>query len=77
MSFKQSPRAQFGKFVKVMLALGHMIFIKHSDSSGVTALLVYSDNIIVIENNKKEKEELRRCLVRILETKELGRLRYF
>ena len=32
-----------------------MLFIKHSDSRGVTALLVYVDNIIVTRNDEKER----------------------
>ena len=32
-----------------------MLFIKHSDSRGVIALLVYVDNIIVTRNDEKER----------------------
>lgn len=81
---KQSPRAWFGRFTKVMLAIGyrqsqgdHTLFVKHSDAGGVIALLVYVDDIIVTGNDEKEKEALRRCLVREFEIKELGRLKYF
>ena len=58
---KQSPRAWFGRFAKVMITMGykqsqgdHTLFIKHSDSGGVTALLVYVDDIIVTRNNEKD-----------------------
>ena len=51
---KQSPRAWFGRFAKVMKEFGykqsqgdHTLFIKHSIARGVTTLLVYVDNIIV------------------------------
>ena len=55
---KQSLRAWFGRFTKVMLSLGfkqsqgdHTLFIKHFDSGRVTTLLVYVDDIIVIGND--------------------------
>ena len=51
---KQSPRAWFGRFSKVMKESrykqsqgDHTLFIKHSVARGVTALLVYVDDIIV------------------------------
>lgn len=55
----------------------HTLFIRHSDSRGVTALLVYVDDIIMIGNNEKERQTLRQCLTREFEIKELGRLKYF
>jgi hypothetical protein len=58
---KQLPRAWFGRFTRVMMAMGyrqsqgdHTLFIKHSPSGGVTALLIYVDDIIVIGNDDKE-----------------------
>lgn len=81
---KQSPRAWFGRFAKVMKASGykqsqgdHTLFIKHSAKGGVTALLVYVDDIIVTGNDDKEKRELKKCLVKEFEIKDLGRLKYF
>ena len=63
---KQSPRAWFGRFAKVMLAAGykqsqadHTLFIKHSKTGGVTALLVYVDDIIVTGDDASEQEMLR------------------
>jgi len=38
-----------------MLAMGHTLFIKHSGSSLVTALVVYVDDIIVIRNDENER----------------------
>lgn len=59
---KQSPRAWFERFARVMSAMGykqsqrdHTLFIKHSPFGGVTALLVYVDDIIVTRNDDKEK----------------------
>ena len=81
---KQSPRAWFGRFARVLIATGyrqsqgdHTLFIKHSKSGGVTALLVYVDDIIVTGDDEKEREALKQCLVREFEIKELGKLKYF
>ena len=81
---KQSSRAWLERFVKVMKNMGyrqsqenHTLFIKHSNSRGVTALLVYVDNIIMIGNDYKESQTLRQCLTKEFEIKELGRLKYF
>ena len=81
---KQSPRAWFGRFARVMLHKGykqsqgdHTLFIKHSPSGGVTALLVYVDDIIVTGDDVKEKQALRQYLAKEFEIKELGRLKYF
>ncbi|XP_024030615.1 uncharacterized protein LOC112094295 [Morus notabilis] len=55
----------------------HTLFFKHSASGGVTALLVYVDDIIVTGNDEKEKDDLKRRLIQEFEIKELGRLKYF
>ncbi|GMI89878.1 hypothetical protein HRI_002657100 [Hibiscus trionum] len=81
---KQSPRAWFGRFAKVMLGQGfkqsqgdHTLFVKHSSSGGVTILLVYVDDIIVTGNDSKGIINLKKCLIKEFEVKELGRLKYF
>ena len=63
---KQSPRAWFGRFAKVMKESGykqsqgdHTLFIKHSATGGVTALLGYVDDIIVTGNDEREKHEVK------------------
>ena len=63
---KQSPKAWFGRFAKVMKEFGykqsqadHTLFIKHSIAGGVTALLVYVDDIIVTGNYEREKYEVK------------------
>ena len=63
---KQSPRAWFGRFAKVMKEFGykqsqgdHTLFIKHLASRRVTALLVYVDDIIVTGNDEREKHEVK------------------
>ncbi|RVW58187.1 hypothetical protein CK203_116119 [Vitis vinifera] len=55
----------------------HTLFIKHSTSRGVIALLVYVDDITVTSNDPREKEALWHCLARECEIKELGKLKYF
>ena len=64
---KQSLRAWFGRFAKVMKESGykqsqgdHTLFIKHSATGGVTALLVYVDDIIVTGNDEREDECIRK-----------------
>ena len=59
---KQSPQAWFGRFAKVILAMGYKqsqgdytLFIKHSSSGEVIALLVYVNDIIVTRDDVKEK----------------------
>ncbi|KAL0410895.1 UNVERIFIED_CONTAM: Retrovirus-related Pol polyprotein from transposon RE1 [Sesamum latifolium] len=81
---KQSPRAWFGRFTKVMLAMGctqsqgdHTLFVKHSAIGEVTILLVYVDDIIVTGNDPTERDSLRKCLAKEFEIKELGKLKYF
>ena len=81
---KQSPRAWFGRFEKVMKNMGykqsqgdHTLFIKHSNSRGVTTLLVYVNNIILMGNDELEKQTLKPCLTKEFEIKKLERLKYF
>lgn len=81
---KQFSRAWFERFTKVMLSLGfiqsqrdHTLFVRHLVSGGVTALLVYVDDIIVAGEDAKGIEELKKCLVKEFEIKDLGKLKYF
>ena len=55
----------------------HTFFIKHSISRGITALIVYVDDIIVTRNDEKEKNTLKQCLAKEFEIKDLGKLKYF
>ncbi|RVX02276.1 Retrovirus-related Pol polyprotein from transposon RE1 [Vitis vinifera] len=81
---KQSPRAWFGRFAKVMKESGykqsqgdHTLFIKHSAAGGVITLLVYVDDIIMTGNDEREKHEVKQRLAIEFEIKELGKLKYF
>ena len=67
---KRSPKAWFGRFARVMKALGykqsygdHTLFLKHSASGGVTTLLVYMDDIVLIGDYLQGMEVLERCLL--------------
>ncbi|RVW82773.1 Retrovirus-related Pol polyprotein from transposon RE1 [Vitis vinifera] len=55
----------------------HTLFIKHSATGGVTALLVYVDDIIVTGNDEREKHEVKQRLATEFEIKELRKLKYF
>ena len=81
---KKYPKAQFGSFARVIKALGykesqddHTLFVKHSNSRGVTTLLVYADNIVVTRDDLQKMQALQRCLLQEFEIKELDRLKYF
>ena len=81
---KQSPKAWFGRFAKVLKEFGykqsqgdHTLFIKHSTTGGVTALLVYVDDIIVTGNDEREKHDVKQRLAKEFEIKELGKMKYF
>lgn len=55
----------------------HTLFIKHSNSGGVTSILIYADNIIITGNAENERQTLRQCLTKEFEVKELEMLKYF
>ncbi|KAK5846671.1 hypothetical protein PVK06_002968 [Gossypium arboreum] len=55
----------------------HTLFVKNSSSGGVTALLVYVDDIIVTGDDLEGMESLKKSLVKEFEVKELRKLKYF
>ena len=67
---KQSPRAWFNRFSKVVKGLGyiqgqtdHTLFIKHSGKGEITILIVYVDDIIIItSNNSREITLIKKLL---------------
>ncbi|XP_034214360.1 uncharacterized protein LOC117626648 [Prunus dulcis] len=80
---KQSPRAWFGRFTKYMKNFGyiqsngkHTLFLKR-DGRRLTALIVYVDGIVVIENDTKEQLKLHKYLSQEFEMEDLGDLKYF
>ena len=51
----------------------HTLFIQHSAAGGVTAFLVYVDNIILTGNDERGKHEVKQILAKEYEIKELGK----
>ena len=78
---KQSPRAWFGRFAKLMKKWDtnqvEEIICCSLSIQRVTTLLIYVDDIIVTGNDKKERQTLKQCLIKEFEIKELGMLKYF
>ena len=80
---KQSPRAWFGRFTKSMKAFGypqnnsdHTLFLKkHHDR--IITLIVYVDDMVVTENDPKERKAQQNYLSKEFEMKDLGSLKYF
>ena len=54
----------------------HTLLVKHS-TSGVTALLVYVDDIVVTGDDLQGMEALKRCLLQEFEIKELNKVKCF
>ena len=81
---KQSPRAWFDRFSQAMLRYGfkqsqgdHTLFVKHSSSGKVTALIVYVDDIVLTGDDLEEMGKLKNYLAKEFEIKDLGNLKYF
>ncbi|RVW39635.1 Retrovirus-related Pol polyprotein from transposon RE1 [Vitis vinifera] len=81
---KQSPRAWFERFGKVIKHYGytqsqanHTMFYKHSNESKVAILIVYVDDIVLTGDDCNELEKLKGKLAEEFEIKDLGALKYF
>jgi hypothetical protein len=66
---KQSLRAWFERFSRAMQRFGynqsqadHTLFIKHSITGKVTALIVYVDDIVLTGNDNEEIQRLKKYL---------------
>jgi hypothetical protein len=80
---KQSPRAWFDHFRRAINQISykqsnvdHTLFYRRSGDI-LTILIVYVDDIIIIENDDKEIDKLKQQLAKEFEIKDLGLLRYF
>ncbi|KAL9250699.1 Retrovirus-related Pol polyprotein from transposon RE1-like protein [Drosera capensis] len=80
---KQSPRAWFEKFNKVVYAIGFSrssadssLFV-HRRSQGTVILLVYVDDIIITGNDTTGIAKLKSHLSKQFHIKDLGTLKYF
>ncbi|KAL4360740.1 hypothetical protein GQ457_04G014980 [Hibiscus cannabinus] len=76
---KQSPRAWFERFGKVIKRYGyiqsqadHTIFYKYSETGKLTILIVYVDDIIITGDDAREIECLKEKLAMEFENKNLG-----
>ncbi|KAK0590274.1 hypothetical protein LWI29_024799 [Acer saccharum] len=81
---KQSPRAWFEKFGKVVRRFGynqsqgdHTLFFKRSSGGKKAILIVYVDDIIMTSDDIEEIGRLKRLLAQEFEVKDLGDLKYF
>ena len=81
---KQSPRAWFGKFSKIIQQFGmirceadHSVFFKCSSLNKYIYLVVYVDDIVITGDDQEGIKELKQHLFKHFQTKDLGRLRYF
>ncbi|EXB62181.1 hypothetical protein L484_017568 [Morus notabilis] len=81
---KQSPRAWFDKFTRVLKQDGylqsqadHTLFFKHFTNGKITVLIVYVDDIVLTGNYEEEIRRLKLLLSKEFEIKDLGHLRYF
>ncbi|KAK2418425.1 putative mitochondrial protein [Trifolium repens] len=81
---KQSPRAWFGRFSKVLQQFGmvrceadHSVFTKCSSSNKYIYLVVYVDDIVITGDDNEGINSLKQHLFQNFQTKDLGPLRYF
>ncbi|RVW92976.1 Retrovirus-related Pol polyprotein from transposon RE1 [Vitis vinifera] len=81
---KQSPKAWFDRFSKVIKNQGyqqgqsdHTMFFKQSNDGRMTILIVYVDDIILTGDDTGEVERLKKVLATEFKVKDLGQMRYF
>ena len=80
---KQSPRAWFDRFKRVVVGMGysqcngdHTVFYMHRKAH-ITILAVYVDDIVITGDDAEEIKYLKERLGKAFEVKDLGPLRYF
>jgi hypothetical protein len=76
---KQSPRAWFGKFSKVIKQFGmirseanHFVFFRRSSLNKVIHRVVYVDDIVITSNDQEDIKDLKQHLFNHYHTKDLG-----
>ena len=81
---KQSPRAWFDRFTKVVRRNGYTqcqadytLFVKTSFEGKLAILIVYVEDIVVTGDHEEEIAQLKQILAKEFEIKDLGALRYF
>ncbi|RVW23954.1 Retrovirus-related Pol polyprotein from transposon TNT 1-94 [Vitis vinifera] len=81
---KQSPRAWFERFTKVVKGYGfvqcqsdHTLFVKHFPEGKLAIIIVYVDDIILTGDHEEKIDLLKKLLTKEFEIKNLGTLKYF
>ncbi|RVW42410.1 Retrovirus-related Pol polyprotein from transposon RE1 [Vitis vinifera] len=81
---KQSPRAWFERFTKVVKRYGfvqcqsdHTLFVKHFPEGKLAIIIVYVDDIILTGDHEEKIDLLKKLLTKEFEIKDLGNLKYF
>ncbi|RVW40691.1 Retrovirus-related Pol polyprotein from transposon TNT 1-94 [Vitis vinifera] len=81
---KQSPRAWFERFTKVVKGYGfvqcqsdHTLFVKHFPEGKLAIIIVYVDDIILTCDHEEKIDLLKKLLTKEFEIKDLGNLKYF
>ena len=81
---KQSPRAWFERFTKVVKGYGfvqcqsdHTLFVKHFSEGKLAIIIVYVDDIILTGNHEEKIDLLKKLMTKEFEIKDLGNLKYF
>ncbi|RVX11614.1 Retrovirus-related Pol polyprotein from transposon RE2 [Vitis vinifera] len=81
---KQSPRAWFERFTKVVKGYGfvqcqsdHTLFVKHFPEGKLAIIIVYVDDIILTGDHEEKIDLLKKLLTKEFEIKDLGTLKYF
>jgi Reverse transcriptase (RNA-dependent DNA polymerase) len=80
---KQSPRAWYAKLSLSLLKINFVkssadssMFVKHSQNFTII-ILVYIDDVIIIENSNEKIEKVKKYLKKEFDIKDLGQLSYF
>ena len=81
---KQSPRTWFGQFMSMVSEFGmtrsivdHLVFYHHMSSGQYIYLIVYVDDIVIMDNDQDGIQRLKQHLFSHFHTKDLGKLKYF
>ena len=81
---KQSPRVWFSRFSSVVQefdmirsAVDHSVFYHHSSTGKCIYLIVYVDDIVIIDTDQDGIQKLKQHLFSHFQTKDLGKLKYF
>ncbi|RVW43051.1 Retrovirus-related Pol polyprotein from transposon RE1 [Vitis vinifera] len=81
---KQSPRAWFERFTKVVKGYGfvqcqsdHTLFVKHFPEGKLAIIIVYVDDRILTGDHEEKIDLLKKLLTKEFEIKDLGNLKYF